>query len=95
MQSPWVLAVAIAITVGFSIFVRRMTARFDAVLLVVSGATSLVLAAFAASAVRMSREGGMMGFEMSKMDFNVGVLSPVFIVATLTVMRGVFKFIQG
>jgi hypothetical protein len=32
---------------------------------------------------------------MSKMDFDVGVLSPVFIVATLTVMRGVFKFIQG
>jgi hypothetical protein len=37
---------------------------------------------------------GMMAFEMSEMTFNIGVLPPVFVVATLTVMRGLFKFME-
>ncbi|PSJ59917.1 hypothetical protein C7I85_16420 [Mesorhizobium soli] len=86
------LAAIIAATIAVALVVRSMTSRFDGVLQMLSGASSLILAAVATSA--MQGAGGMMALEMSESSFNIGVLPPVFIIATLTVMRGLFKIIQ-
>lgn len=94
MPSFWVLAAVIVPTVAVAFFVRRMTGKFDAVLLMLSGAASLVLAIVATGSAQLDQTGGMMSLEMSKNSFHFGFLPPVFIVATLTVMRGLFKFIQ-
>jgi hypothetical protein len=94
MLSFWILAAIVIPTVLVAFFVRSMSARFDAILLMLSGAASLMLALFATSAMQVQAAGGMMAFEMSQSSFNFGVLPPVFIVATLTVMRGLFKFVQ-
>lgn len=94
MPSLWTLVAIIVPTVAAAFFIRSMTPRFDAVLLMLSGASSLVLAMVAASAMRVDQGGGMMSLEMSPSSFHIGFLPPVFIVATLTVMRGLFKFIQ-
>ncbi|MEO5755908.1 MAG: hypothetical protein ABIQ51_03525 [Mesorhizobium sp.] len=71
-----------------------MTGRFDAVLLMLSGCASLVLAIVAIGSAKVDQGSGMMVLEMSKSSYHFGVLPPVFVVATLTVMRGLFKFIQ-
>jgi len=94
MPSFWVLAAVIVPTVAVAFFVRSMTGKFDAVLLMLSGVASLVLAIVATGSAQVDQTGAMMSLEMSKSSFHFGVLSPVFIVATLTVMRGLFKFIQ-
>jgi len=94
MPSLWVLAAVIVPTVAVAFFVRSMTGKFDAVLLMLSGVASLVLAIVATGSAQVDQAGGMMSLEMSKSSFHFGVLPPVFIVATLTVMRGLFKFIQ-
>lgn len=94
MPSLWTLAAIIVPTIAAAFFIRKMTPRFDAVLLMISGASSLVLAVAATSAMQLDQTGGMMTLEMSKSSFHIGFLPPVFIVATLTVMRGLFKFIQ-
>jgi hypothetical protein len=94
MPSFWVLAAVIVPTVAVAFFVRSMTGKFDAVLLLLSGAASLVLAIVATGSAQLDQTGGVMSLEMSKSSFHFGFLPPVFIVATLTVMRGLFKFIQ-
>ncbi|MGX7872759.1 hypothetical protein ACVDG5_007875 [Mesorhizobium sp. ORM6] len=94
MPSFGALAAIIIPTVVVAFFVRRMTGRYDAVLLMLSGAASLVLAIVATGSAQPDPTGGMMSLEMSKTSFHFGFLPPVFIVATLTVMRGLFKFIQ-
>ena len=94
MPSLWVPTAIIVPPVVAAFFIRSVSSRFDAILLIISGAASLTLALFAVSAMQVSAEEGMMAFEMSEMSFNIGVLPPVFVVATLTVMRGLFKFIQ-
>jgi hypothetical protein len=94
MPSFWILAAVIIPTVAVAFCVRRMTGKFDAVLLMLSGAASLVLAIVATGSAQLDQTGGMMNLEMSKASFHFGFLPPVFIVATLTVMRGLFKFIQ-
>ena len=88
------LAVIIAPTVAVAFLVRSMTAKFDAILLMLSGVASLVLAIVATASARVDQTGTMMVLDMGKGSFHFGVLPPVFIVATLTVMRGLFKFIQ-
>ncbi|MGX5804706.1 hypothetical protein ACWGS9_26145 [Bradyrhizobium sp. Arg314] len=88
------MAAVILPTVAVAFFVRSMTGKFDAILLMFSGAASLVLAIVATGSARVDQTGAMMSLEMSKSGFHFGVLPPVFIVATLTVMRGLFKFIQ-
>ncbi|MDX8443773.1 hypothetical protein [Mesorhizobium australafricanum] len=88
------MAAVIVPTVAVAFFVRSMTGKFDAILLMFSGAASLVLAIVATGSARVDQTGAMMSLEMSKSSFHFGVLPPVFIVATLTVMRGLFKFIQ-
>ena len=92
MPSLWLLAAVTVPTVLVALLVRSVTRRFDGILLMISGAASLFLALFAGSAVQTETDSGMMALEMSEKSFNAGVLSPVFIVATLTVMRGIFKF---
>jgi phage-related minor tail protein len=92
MPSAWILAATVLPTVLVALFVRFLTSRFDGTLLILSGLASLVLAVFAAGAMQADSEGGTMVLEMSEKSFNAGVLSPVFVVATLTVMRGIFKF---
>lgn len=94
MPSLLTLAVIVVPTIAAAFFIRSMTPRFDAVLLMLSGASSLVLAVVATSAMEINQAGGMMALEMSTTSFHIGFLPPVFIVATLTVMRGLFKFIQ-
>jgi hypothetical protein len=94
MPSLWVLAVVIAPTVAISFLVRSMTGKFDAILLMISGVASLVLAIVAVASAQVDQTGAVMNLEMSRSSFHFGVLPPVFIVATLTVMRGLFKFIQ-
>ncbi|RAZ74236.1 hypothetical protein EN828_31805 [Mesorhizobium sp. M2D.F.Ca.ET.185.01.1.1] len=94
MPSLWVLAAVIVPTVAVAFLVRSVTGKFDAILLMLSGAASLVLAVVATGSAQVDQTGGMMSLEMSKSSFHFGVLPPVFIVATLTVMRGLFKFIQ-
>ncbi|KAA3451164.1 hypothetical protein C7I87_08080 [Mesorhizobium sp. SARCC-RB16n] len=94
MLSFWTLAAIIVPTVMVAFFVRSMTGKFDAVLLMLSGAASLVLAIVATASAKVDQTGSMMTLEMGKGSYHFGVLPPVFIVATLTVMRGLFKFIQ-
>ncbi|CDX14296.1 membrane hypothetical protein [Mesorhizobium sp. ORS 3324] len=94
MPSFWVLAAVVAPTVGIAFLVRSMTGKFDAILLMLSGVASLVLATVATGAAQVDQTGDMMSLEMTKSSFHFGVLPPVFIVATLTVMRGLFKYIQ-
>ncbi|MDX8478637.1 hypothetical protein RFN28_09105 [Mesorhizobium sp. VK24D] len=94
MPSFWVLAAVIVPTVGIAFLVRSMTGKFDAILLMLSGVASLVLATVATGSAQIDQTGDMMTLEMTKSSFHFGVLPPVFIVATLTVMRGLFKFIQ-
>jgi hypothetical protein len=94
MPSFWVPAAVIIPTVVVAFFIRSMSGRFDAILLMISGAASLILALFAVGAMQVKAGEGMMAFEMSEMSFNIGVLPPVFVIATLTIMRGIFKFIQ-
>ena len=93
MPSFWVLAAIIVPTVAIALFIRRMTHKFDAVLLMISGAASLVLAAAAARTMQVEQSSGMMVLEMTQSSFHLAVLPPVVIVATLTVMRGIFKFL--
>ncbi|WP_156938329.1 hypothetical protein [Mesorhizobium sp. WSM3626] len=88
------MAAIIVPTVVVAFFVRSMTGKFDAVLLMLSGAASLVLAIVATASAKVDQTGSMMVLEMGKGSYHFGVLPPVFIVATLTVMRGLFKFIQ-
>ncbi|MDG4884639.1 hypothetical protein [Mesorhizobium sp. WSM4884] len=88
------MAAVIVPTVGVAFLVRSMTGKFDAILLMLSGIASLVLAIVATGSAQVDQTGGMMSLEMTKSSFHFGVLPPVFIVATLTVMRGLFKFIQ-
>jgi hypothetical protein len=92
MPSLWLLTAIMVPTVLIAMLVRFASRRFDGILLIISGGASLFLAMFAASAVQTETGSGMMALEMSEKSFNAGVLSPVFIVATLTVMRGIFKF---
>lgn len=94
MPSLLTLAAIIVPTIAVAFIVRSMTSRFDGVLQMLSGASSLIFAVVATSAMQVEHAGGMMALEMSKSSFNIGVLPPVFIIATLTVMRGLFKFIQ-
>jgi hypothetical protein len=94
MPSFWFPAAIVIPTIALAFFIRSMSSKFDAILLMLSGVASLVLALFAISAMQVQAGEGMMAFEMSEMTFNIGVLPPVFVVATLTVMRGLFKFIQ-
>ncbi|RWC82396.1 MAG: hypothetical protein EOS72_31245 [Mesorhizobium sp.] len=94
MLSFWTLAAIIVPTVVVAFLVRSMTGKFDAVLLMLSGAASLVLAIVATASAKVDKTGSMMTLEMGKGSYHFGVLPPVFIVATLTVMRGLFKFIQ-
>ena len=94
MPSFWILAAVIVPTVGIAFLVRSMTGKFDAILLMLSGIASLVLATVATGSAQVDQTGSMMSLEMTKSSFHFGVLPPVFIVATLTVMRGLFKFIQ-
>jgi hypothetical protein len=94
MPSFWVLAAVIAPTVAVAFLVRSVTGKFDSILLMLSGVASLVLATVATGSAQVDQAGGMMSLEMSKSSFHFGFLPPVFIVATLTVMRGLFKFIQ-
>jgi hypothetical protein len=94
MPSFWVPAAVIVPTIVVAFFIRSMSSRFDAILLMISGAASLILALFAIGGMQVQTGEGLMGFEMSEMSFNIGVLPPVFVIATLTVMRGLFKFIQ-
>ncbi|RWK04710.1 MAG: hypothetical protein EOR43_06060 [Mesorhizobium sp.] len=88
------MAAVIAPTVGIAFLVRSMTGKFDAILLMLSGVASLVFATVATGSAQVDQTSGMMSLEMTKSSFHFGVLPPVFVVATLTVMRGLFKFIQ-
>jgi hypothetical protein len=94
MPSFWIPAAIVVPTVVVAFCIRSMSSRFDAILQMISGAASLVLALFTASAMQVQAGEGIMAFEMSEMSFNIGVLPPVLVIATLTVMRGLFKFIQ-
>lgn len=91
MPPVWALAAVVCVTAATALLVRLTTRRFDGILLLCSGVASLVLALVASSA--MTDTNGAMSFEMSKTSFSAGVLSPVSIVATLTVMRGLFKIL--
>ncbi|MCX7304306.1 MAG: hypothetical protein NTV73_08195 [Hyphomicrobiales bacterium] len=93
MSSFWISLACVLATVLVSLLVRALTRRFDGVLLVMSGFASMVVALFAGNAMQTQAAGGMMTLAMSETSFNLGVLSPVFIVATLSVMRGIFKFL--
>ena len=93
MPSLWVPAAIIVSTIVVAFLIRSVSSRFDALLLTFSGAASLILALFAAGAMWASAGEGM-AFEMSQKSFNIGILPPVFVVATLTAIRGLFKFIQ-
>jgi hypothetical protein len=94
MPSFWVPAAIVIPTVAVAFFIRSVSNRFDAILLMISGIASLILAFFAASVMQVDAGGEMMVLEMTEKSFNIGVLPPVFVVATLTVMRGLFKFFQ-
>jgi hypothetical protein len=94
MPSLLTLAAIIVPTVAVAFVIRSMTSRFDGVLQMLSGVSSLIFALVATSAMQAEQAGGMMALEMSKSTFNIGILPPVFIIATLTVMRGLFKLIQ-
>lgn len=94
MTSTWIILAIIVPTVVVSIIVRLISRHFDGLLLILSGATSLFLAVFASTTMRTQAADGMMTLAMSERSFDIGVLSPVFAVATLTVMRGLFKFMQ-
>ena len=55
MPSLWDLAAVIAPTIAMAFLVRSMTGKFDAVLLMLSGAASLVLAIVATGSAQVDR----------------------------------------
>lgn len=81
-------------TVAVSLVVRWMSRKSDAVLLMSSGIASLVLAIFAGGAMQGGARESMMTLQMSPEEFRLGILSPVLVVATLAIMRGLFRFMQ-
>ena len=94
MPSLWVPAAIIVSTIVVAFLIRSVSSTFDAILLMFSGAASLILVLFATGAMQALVDEGMMAFEMSQMSFNIGILPPVFVVAALTAMCGLSKFIQ-
>jgi hypothetical protein len=94
MPSLWVPAAVVFPTIVVAFFIRSISRRFDAILLIIGGASSLVLELFANGAIQVRASEGMIAFVMSERTFHFGVMPPVFVVATLTTMRGLFKLIQ-
>ncbi|MET0942899.1 MAG: hypothetical protein ABWY13_16220 [Mesorhizobium sp.] len=93
MPSLWVPAAIIVSTIVVAFLIRSVSSRFDAILLMFSGVASLILVLFATDAMHASVGEGI-AFEISQTSFNIGILPPVFVVATLTAMRDLSKFIQ-
>ena len=95
MPSILLVVSVISASVALAMILRTLSRRkVDSILLLLSGTASLVLALVASNAMHMSVGDQMMQIQMSEQSFNFGFLPPVFIVATLTVMRGLFKLFQ-
>ncbi len=58
MPSLWVPTAIIVPPVVAAFFIRSVSSRFDAILLIISGAASLTLALFAVTACRFRRRRG-------------------------------------
>ena len=95
--SVFVVLTVVMVTMALAVLIHRVNKRrVDAILLILSGGASLMLALVATSGISAitGSTDHMMTLEMSESRFHFGLLPPVFIVATLTVMRGLFKFFQ-